>query len=54
MDVFSLRDSLVNEYRDYVESFVRKQLEGGELWPVAGSLGKSSQTVHDPFARCWM
>ena len=44
MDVFKLRDTVVREYRDYVESFVRvfdqrideyvrTQLEGGELWP---------------------
>jgi ATP-dependent helicase YprA (DUF1998 family) len=46
MDVFRLRDTVVNEYRDYVESsvrvldprineFVRQQLEAGELWPDA-------------------
>ena len=44
MDVFRLRDSVVDEYRDYVESFVnihdervsefvRKSLAEGELWP---------------------
>jgi len=46
MDVFRLRDTVVNEYRQYVESFVRvldpsinefvrQQLEAGELWPDA-------------------
>ncbi|NVM22775.1 MAG: DEAD/DEAH box helicase, partial [Desulfobacterales bacterium] len=46
MDVFRLRDSVVDEYRQYVESFVRvldprinqfvrEQLEAGELWPDA-------------------
>ena len=46
MDVFRLRDTVVNEYRDYVESFVRvldpginefvrQQLGAGELWPDA-------------------
>jgi ATP-dependent helicase YprA (DUF1998 family) len=46
MDVFSLRDRVVGEYRDYVESFVnildvkiedfvRDRLQGGELWPEA-------------------
>lgn len=45
-DVFALRDRVVQEYRDYVESFVRvldsridqfvrQQLGGGELWPDA-------------------
>src|SRR5437899_13092349 len=45
-DVFALRERVVKEYRDYVESFVRvldpridayvrEQLEGGELWPDA-------------------
>jgi superfamily II DNA/RNA helicase len=45
-DVFNLREHVVGEYRDYVESFirildpaidefVRKQLDGGELWPDA-------------------
>ena len=44
MDVFKLRDEVVNEYREYVSSFVnifdprvdefvRGRLEGGELWP---------------------
>ena len=43
-DVFAMRERVVQEYRDYVESFVRvfdqrvdefvrRQLEGGELWP---------------------
>ena len=46
MDIFKLRESVVGEYRDYVESFVnvldpqvdefvRDRLEGGELWPDA-------------------
>ena len=46
MDVFKLRESVVNEYKDYVESFVRiydervddfvhKRLAEGELWPEA-------------------
>jgi len=46
MDVFRLRDAVVGEYREYVESFVRvldprldgfvrRQLEQGELWPDA-------------------
>jgi ATP-dependent helicase YprA (DUF1998 family) len=46
MDVFRLREDVVREYRDYVESFVRvldprisdfvrQQLEAGELWPDA-------------------
>jgi ATP-dependent helicase YprA (DUF1998 family) len=46
MDVFRLRDTVVNEYRQYVESFVRvldpgindfvrQQLQAGELWPDA-------------------
>jgi superfamily II DNA/RNA helicase len=46
MDVFKLREAVVDEYRDYVESFVRvldpkidkfvrNKLEGGELWPDA-------------------
>lgn len=46
MDVFKLRDAVVQEYRDYVASFVRvldpniddfvrNKLEGGELWPDA-------------------
>ena len=46
MDVFKLRETVVQEYRDYVESFinvldpdigrfVRDQLEAGELWPPA-------------------
>jgi ATP-dependent helicase YprA (DUF1998 family) len=45
-DVFGLRDRVVSEYREYVESFihvrdprvngyVRNMLEGGELWPNA-------------------
>jgi len=45
-DVFGLRDRVVQEYRDYVESFVRvldpridkfvrRQLAAGELWPDA-------------------
>lgn len=45
-DVFALRDRVVREYRDYVESFVRvldpridefvrRQLAAGELWPDA-------------------
>ena len=44
MDVFKLREAVVGEYRDYVESFVRvldprvdgfvrQQLGAGELWP---------------------
>jgi len=44
MDVFQLRESVVDEYQDYVESFVRiydervdefvrTQLDTGELWP---------------------
>src|SRR5712692_6190211 len=46
MDAFALRDRVVGEYRDYVESFVRildpridgfvrGQLQKGELWPDA-------------------
>jgi len=46
MDVFRLREAVVDEYRQYVESFVRvldprindfvrQQLEAGELWPDA-------------------
>lgn len=46
MDVFKLRENVVDEYRDYVESFVRvldprvnefvrEQLDRGELWPDA-------------------
>jgi len=46
MDVFQLRESVVNEYQAYVESFVRvydrrvdefvrAQLAAGELWPEA-------------------
>ena len=46
MDVFKLREAVVKEYRDYVESFVRvldpridefvrEQLAAGELWPPA-------------------
>ncbi len=46
MDVFALRDRVVDEYRDYVESFinildpgidafVRDRLAEGELWPDA-------------------
>ena len=46
MDVFKLRDAVVDEYREYVESFVRvfdsridafvrEQLVAGELWPDA-------------------
>ena len=46
MDVFNLRDSVVDEYKAYVESFVRvldprvsnfvqEQLASGELWPDA-------------------
>ena len=46
MDVFKLRDTVVDEYRQYVESFVRvldphinehvhTRLEDGELWPEA-------------------
>ena len=46
MDVFALRDQIVGEYRDYVESFVnilddriaafvRARLTDGELWPEA-------------------
>lgn len=46
MDVFALRDQVVDEYRSYVESFVnildpqieqfvRERLKGGELWPDA-------------------
>ena len=45
-DAFALRERVVQEYRDYVESFVRvldpgidqfvrKQLEKWELWPDA-------------------
>src|SRR5687767_7626879 len=45
-DVFRLRDRVVGEYRDYVESFVhiydqriegfvREKLDEGELWPDA-------------------
>ena len=44
MDIFEFRDGLVNEYADYVRSFIRirnghirtqvgKSLEGGRLWP---------------------
>ncbi len=54
MDVFRLRDNVVNEYRQYVESFVRvldpgindfvrQQLQAGELWPDA-SLGAANLT----------
>ncbi len=46
MDAFALRDAVVGEYRDYVESFVhildprlddfvQQQLTRGELWPEA-------------------
>jgi len=46
MDVFGLRDRVVGEYRDYVESFVNildegiahfvhRRLDDGELWPDA-------------------
>jgi superfamily II DNA/RNA helicase len=46
MDVFNLRESVVNEYREYVESFIRvhdtriadfisKSLHAGQLWPDA-------------------
>ncbi len=46
MDVFKLREYVVDEYRSYVESFVnvhderlaayvRQRLDGGELWPEA-------------------
>jgi len=46
MDVFKLRESIVDEYKAYVESFVRvldprvsefvqEQLASGELWPDA-------------------
>lgn len=46
MDVFRLREAVVGEYRNYVESFVhvldprirdfvRQQLDAGELWPDA-------------------
>jgi len=46
MDVFKLRDAVVGEYREYVESvvrvldprlddFVRNKLAAGELWPDA-------------------
>src|SRR3990172_10240526 len=46
MDVFRLREAVVGEYRDYVESFVRvldpridgfvrEKLAAGELWPDA-------------------
>ena len=46
MDVFNLRESVVDEYKAYVESFVRvldprvsefvqKELASGELWPDA-------------------
>ncbi|HLH74780.1 MAG TPA: DEAD/DEAH box helicase, partial [Chloroflexota bacterium] len=46
MDIFALRDQVVGEYRDYVESFVnilddqidafvRERLASGELWPDA-------------------
>jgi hypothetical protein len=45
-DVFGLREHVVEEYRDYVESFVhvldprinefvRRRLAEGELWPEA-------------------
>ena len=46
LDVFQLRESVVNEYRDYVTSFIRvldnrihqyvnNRLGQGELWPEA-------------------
>lgn len=46
LDVFQLRDRVVEEYRDYVQSFVQVlddrieefiagRLDGGELWPAA-------------------
>ena len=46
LDVFELRENVVNEYRDYVQSFIRirdhrvnryvnQELEAGELWPEA-------------------
>ncbi len=46
MDIFALRDRVVGEYRDYLESFiniydpaieqfVRQRLEAGDLWPDA-------------------
>ena len=46
LDVFQLRETVVNEYQDYVRSFVRvlddrideyvnSRLEQGELWPEA-------------------
>ena len=46
LDVFQLRETVVNEYQDYVRSFVRvlddrideyvkTRLEQGELWPEA-------------------
>ena len=46
LDVFRLRESVVSEYRDYVQSFVRvlddridefisSRLAEGELWPAA-------------------
>ena len=46
MDVFKLRDTVVQEYRDYVESFinvldgrvatfVKDELSAGHLWPDA-------------------
>ena len=46
LDVFQLRDRVVEEYRDYVQSFVRvlddriddfisSRLDEGELWPAA-------------------
>ena len=46
LDVFQLRDRVVEEYRDYVQSFVRvlddriddfisNRLGEGELWPAA-------------------
>ena len=46
MDVFKLRDHVVDEYKSYVESFVniaderidayvQEQLDSGELWPQA-------------------
>ncbi len=46
IEVFALRDQVVGEYRDYVSSFinipddridgfVKKELDGGRLWPEA-------------------
>ena len=46
LDVFQLRETVVNEYQDYVRSFVRvlddridkyvnSRLDQGELWPEA-------------------